>query len=118
MTERKVGQAHPREGPDQIRGGFYCGKVDGIYMMNGFYMAMRAAFCAPGENIRWFTVSWPADGFSWADFRGGVLGATDPAAAPVGSIRRTILDRYRQLGLQSRPDLGFFQDALNNNYLK
>lgn len=23
-------------------GGFYCGKVDGIYVMNGFYMSMRA----------------------------------------------------------------------------
>ena len=23
-------------------GGFYCGKIDGIYVMNGFYMSMRA----------------------------------------------------------------------------
>lgn len=95
-------------GKDLIKfgGGFYCGKVDGIYVMNGFYMAMRAAYCAPGEKIRWYTVAWPSDGLSWADFRGTVLGATDPSAAPVGSIRRTILDQYRKLGLQSKPDTG------------
>lgn len=31
-------------GKDLIKfgGGFYCGKVDGIYVMNGFYMDMRA----------------------------------------------------------------------------
>jgi len=95
-------------GKDLIKfgGGFYCGKVDDIYIMNGFYMAMRAAYCAPGEKIRWYTVAWPSDGLSWADFRGTVLGATDPSTAPVGSIRRTILDQYKKLGLASKPDTG------------
>jgi len=95
-------------GKDLIKfgGGFYCGKVDGIYIMNGFYMAMRSAYCAPGEKIQWYTVSWPADALSWADFRGVVLGATDPSAAPVGSIRRSILDSYKKLGLKSKPNTG------------
>jgi hypothetical protein len=70
-------------GKDLIKfgGGFYCGKVKDIYVMNGFYMSMRAAYCNPGEMIRWYTVSWPADSLSWQDFRGEVLGATDPSAA-------------------------------------
>ena len=87
-------------------GGFYCGKVDGIYVMNGFYMQMRAAYTNPGEKIEWYTVSWPADSLSWADFRGTVLGATDPSKAPAGSIRRSILDQYKALGLTSKPDTG------------
>jgi len=87
-------------------GGFYCGKVDGIYVMNGFYMQMRAAYTNPGEKIQWYTVSWPTDSLSWADFRGTVLGATNPSQAPVGSIRRTILDQYKALGLKSKPDTG------------
>ncbi|CAB9527569.1 expressed unknown protein [Seminavis robusta] len=87
-------------------GGFYCGKVDDIYVMNGFYMSMRAAYCNPGEKIQWYTVSWPTDTLSWEDFRGKVLGATDPTAAPVGSVRRTILDNYRSLGLKSKPNTG------------
>lgn len=31
---------------------------------------------------------------------------TDPAKAPKGSIRRTILDKYKSLGLDSKPDNG------------
>ena len=87
-------------------GGFYCGKVDDIYVMNGFYMQMRSAYTNPGEKINWYTVSWPTDSLSWEDFRAEVLGATDPSAAPPGSIRRTILDKYRELGLTSKPNTG------------
>uniref|UniRef100_A0A7S1D1X2 Nucleoside-diphosphate kinase n=1 Tax=Cyclophora tenuis TaxID=216820 RepID=A0A7S1D1X2_CYCTE len=87
-------------------GGFYCGKVDGIYVMNGFYMQMRSAYTNPGEKIQWYTVSWPTDSLSWGDFRGRVLGATDPSAAPVGSVRRAILDQYKQLGLPTKPNTG------------
>jgi len=87
-------------------GGFYCGKVKDIYVMNGFYMSMRSAYCNPGEKIRWYTVSWNSDSLSWEDFRGKVLGATDPSEAPKGSIRRVILDQYRKLGLASKPNTG------------
>lgn len=40
-------------GKDLIKfgGGFYCGKVDGIYVMNGFYMAMRAGMFVLFEKI-------------------------------------------------------------------
>jgi len=95
-------------GKDLIKfgGGFYCGKVDGIYVMNGFYMQMRAAYTNAGEKIQWYTVSWPSDSLSWEDFRGKVLGATDPSAAPSGSIRRSILDQYKSLGLKSKPNTG------------
>jgi hypothetical protein len=31
---------------------------------------------------------------------------TDPSTAPVGSIRRTIFDRYNELGLNSIPNTG------------
>ena len=34
-------------------------QVDDIFIMNGFYMNMRAAYCAAGEKIHWFTVKWP-----------------------------------------------------------
>jgi len=97
-----------KRGTDLIKfgGGFYCGKVDGIYVMNGFYMSMRAAYCNPGEKIQWYTVSWPADSLSWEGFRGEVLGATNPSEAPVGSIRRAILDKYKELGLKSKPNTG------------
>lgn len=87
-------------------GGFYCGQVDGIFIMNGFYMSMRAAYCTPGEKIQWMTVSWPSDALSWEDFRGKVLGATNPAEAAPGSVRRLILENYESLGLASKPNTG------------
>lgn len=74
--------------------------------MNGFYMSMRNAYTAPGERIHWYTVSWPTDTLSWADFRGRVLGATNPNEAPVGSVRREILDNYVELGLKAKPNTG------------
>ena len=67
---------------------------------------MRSAYTTPGDKIKWYTVSWPTDSLSWQDFRGVVLGATDPSAAPAGSIRRTILDQYKKLGLKSKPNTG------------
>jgi len=96
-------------GKDLIKfgGGFYCGQLeDGIFVMNGFYMSMRSAYTAPGERIHWYTVSWPADSLSWADFRGRVLGATDPTEAPTGSVRRMIYDKFESLGLKEKPNTG------------
>jgi len=87
-------------------GGFYCGKIKDIYVMNGFYMSMRAAYCNPGEKIKYYTVQWPSDMLSWEDFRGSVLGSTDPTTAPKGSIRREILEKYKALGLKTQPNTG------------
>jgi hypothetical protein len=40
------------------------------------------------------------------DFRGKVLGPTDPKDGPAGSLRATILKDWKQLGLQSPPNVG------------
>lgn len=55
-----------------------------------FLFLFKTAYCNPGEKIQWYTVSWPTDTLSWEDFRGDVLGATNPSAAPKGSIRRAM----------------------------
>jgi hypothetical protein len=34
------------------------------------------------------------------------VGATDPTTAPKGSVRRSILDQYKALGLKSKPNTG------------
>ena len=36
---------------------------------------------------------WDPKELSWASFRGELLGPTDPAQAPAGSIRKEILDK-------------------------
>jgi hypothetical protein len=55
------------------------------------FIYVNEAHCNPGEKIQWHTVSWPTNSLSWDDFRGQVLGATDPFAAPKGSVRRAII---------------------------
>jgi len=87
-------------------GGFYCGKVENIFVINGFYLNMRSKFTVPGTCIYYFHTEWDARALSWADFRGKVLGATDPAAAEPNSARNLILHNWEALGLASCPDTG------------
>eukprot|EP00954_Amorphochlora_amoebiformis_P016624 1304710-Amorphochlora_amoeboformis.AAC.2 len=51
-------------------------------------------------------VEWDEKELSWEDFRGKVLGATDPETATAGSLRKTIFDKYQDLGLKSEPNVG------------
>merc|ERR1712087_1080222 len=92
-------------------GGFYCGHVEipskkPIYCFNGFFMTMRSAFTAPGRSIHYYTVEWDESKLSWADFRGKVLGPTDPKDAPRDSLRGEMLAKWKQLGLPSEPNTG------------
>mgnify|MGYP001977969625 CR=1 FL=1 len=88
------------QGVDLLKfgGGFYCGKVaDDMYIMNGFYMAMRGKYTDPEAAIYYYVVEWPNATLSWADFRGTVLGATNPADAAPGSLRKQVLEQWRAL---------------------
>jgi len=87
-------------------GGFYCAKVEGIFIINGFYMAMRGKFTEAPAKIHYFSVEWDAATLSWEDFRGKVLGATDPTTAAEGSLRRTIFNKWQELDLATVPFTG------------
>lgn len=93
-------------------GGFYCGLIDNvegkdpIYAFNGFFMSMRSKYVAPGTSIHYYVVEWNSADLSWADFRGNVLGPTDPSTAPADSVRGAILADWEKLGLSSCPNTG------------
>ena len=91
--------------PDKAGGGD--GGESGIFVINGFYMAMREKYTKPGAEDP-LLPAWsgtPAK-LSWEDFRGKVLGATDPATAADGSLRKTIFAQWKSLGLKSEPNVG------------
>ena len=67
---------------------------------------MRSKFVLPGTSIHYYVVSWSSDDLKWADFRGKVLGPTDPADAPEGSLRSTIFKDWKKLGLEAVPNTG------------
>mmetsp|Transcript_37716 Transcript_37716/g.87598 ORF Transcript_37716/g.87598 Transcript_37716/m.87598 type:complete len:326 (+) Transcript_37716:75-1052(+) len=97
-----------KKGEDQIKfgGGFYVGKVDDIYIVNGFYTRMRAKFTTPGTCIHYFEVEWEPRTLPWATFRAELVGSTNPAEAKEGSIRRTIFQQWKELGLEAEPNTG------------
>ena len=61
---------------------------------------------APGVSIYYYVVEWDAKAVSWEEFRGSVLGPTDPADAPADSLRGLIMSKWQELGLASQPDVG------------
>jgi len=69
-------------------------------------MSMRNKFTAPGLSIYYYVVEWATDELSWADFRGQVLGPTDPKEAPADSLRGKILSDWEALGLAAEPNVG------------
>eukprot|EP01001_Neometanema_parovale_P007210 NODE_3527_length_1204_cov_112.411656_g3347_i0.p1 GENE.NODE_3527_length_1204_cov_112.411656_g3347_i0~~NODE_3527_length_1204_cov_112.411656_g3347_i0.p1 ORF type:complete len:339 (-),score=110.12 NODE_3527_length_1204_cov_112.411656_g3347_i0:121-1137(-) len=77
-----------------------------IYVINGFYMSMREKYTKPPAEIHYFNTEWDTKNLSWEDFRGKVLGATDPATADKNSLRRQVLDKWQELGLKSQPNVG------------
>ena len=92
-------------------GGFYCGLVsipgkEPIYVFNAFFMSMRKKFVLPGTSIHYYVVEFSPLTTTWGDFRGKVLGPTDPKDAPADSLRGSILRDWKQLGLDAVPNVG------------
>jgi hypothetical protein len=96
----------------KLGGGFYCGQITHkgktIYVFNAFFMNMREAFTAPGLKIHYYDVEWDAKDLSWADFRGKVLGPTDPndPKQPKDSLRGLVAADWQKLGLKTAPNTG------------
>merc|ERR1719478_566938 len=92
-------------------GGFYCAKLERegkgtYYVFNGFFMTMRSSYVKEGVSIYYYVVEWEVKDLSWADFRGKVLGPTDPADAPKDSLRGGALANWKNLGLAAEPNVG------------
>merc|ERR1712079_601462 len=75
-------------------------------VFNAFFMSMRTAFTAPGKSIHYYSVEWDEKDLSWEDFRGKLLGPTDPKEAPADSLRGKILADWEKLGLKAEPNVG------------
>jgi len=89
-------------------GGFYCGVIEmegkaPIYTFNAFFMTMRSKFVSPECSIHYYVVEFAPETLSWSDFRGKVLGPTDPSLAPPGSLRGDITKNYLDYDLTVEP---------------
>ena len=109
--DARWGEAKAAKRIVKFGGGFYCAKVevegkDPLYTLNAFFMSMRSKFTNPDVKIHYFAVEFDAAQLAWADFRGKVLGPTDPAAAPADSLRGKINSDWEALGLAAPPNVG------------
>lgn len=104
QLERAWRQCEPNKKVIKFGGGFYCGLVemDGkepLYVFNAFFMAMRSQFIGESNSIHVYSVDWDPAQLAWKDFRGSLIGATDPSKADPASIRGQIAARYEEFGL-------------------
>jgi hypothetical protein len=78
---------------------FVVAQVSGerIAILNPFHPYQLMHFTAPGRTIVIFEC-WTDT--SWDVLRQEMTGATDPSRAAAGSIRKTLLEKQRQLGLR------------------
>jgi hypothetical protein len=67
---------------------------------------LAGRFTAPGSSVHYFVVSFDPARLPWSHFRGQVLGPTDPASAPEGSLRGLLHARWEALGLAGAPNTG------------
>jgi len=109
--DKMWGEAKKAKNLVKFGGGFYCAKLEKegkgtFYVFNGFFMTMRAGYVKPGASIYYYVVDWDPKELSWSDFRGKVLGPTDPAEAPADSLRGGALKSWKDLGLPSEPNTG------------
>ena len=69
-------------------------------------MRMRGKFTEPSGSIHYYSVEFDPATLAWADFRGAVLGPTDPGKAPTDSLRGILHSDWEKLGLASAPNTG------------
>ena len=111
ITADELDNAWAKAKKVKFGGGFYCGLVEipgkkSLYVFNGFFMSMRAKFVTPGTSIHYYVVEFDPSKASWSDFRGKILGPTDPKEAPADSLRGLILHDWKNLDLTYEPNVG------------
>jgi len=89
----------------QLGLGLVLGRLGGIYVVNGFYPSLRAKFTAPGSWVHYFEVEWDSADLTWEAFRFEVIGDSDPTKAFPGSIRKTIFQKWKSMGLNAKPNI-------------
>lgn len=76
-----------------------------FYVINGFYPGQREVFTTEGAEVVLYEAEFDPAQVSWEQFRGKIIGATDPARAVEGSLRNQLLERYTELGQTAKPEM-------------
>jgi len=90
-----------RHKTQKLAGGLYVANLTELqaYVLNGFYPSIRDLFTAPAAHLKVMVVRFDAATLPWNAFRTRVIGATNPAAADLASIRGSLHADQKQAGL-------------------
>ncbi|KAG5464115.1 hypothetical protein LSCM1_00295 [Leishmania martiniquensis] len=77
---------------------------EGLYVMNAPYSYRRSRLHAGSGEVVWYAVEWSTANMSWGRFLREVIGAADPAAAAVGSLRQHFGTNWTRYSLAGKPD--------------
>lgn len=75
-----------------------------IYLVNGFYSAMKAEYEHPDTAVTFMALEWDEQATPYASFLRDIIGDCDPAKAAPGSIRGDIFENWEDMGLAAAPD--------------
>ena len=90
---------------------FYCVYVDNIpdkpslFVINGFFNFLRREYVAHSASVYYYCIEWNRSGGTWKDFSENVIGHENPTLSQPRSIRAVIHSKWKELGLDSTPDI-------------
>ena len=110
LDEESLGKLHESaEVVHQVRKGLYVTRLDELpkrsrrkpplYVVNAFTGTMRNSYHAKKAVVNYMILEWDSSALTWADFRGEVVGDSDPAKALPGSIRHSIFMDWGEVRL-------------------
>lgn len=79
----------------KLESGTYVAKMGNRYVVNGFYDDMVESWETDDAIVRYYVIRW--DHVPWRVFREQIIGCTDPAKAPVTSLRGYLHQTFPQL---------------------
>ena len=94
LDEASLATAWRAGGSVKLMPGTYVAKVEDMFVVNGFYGDMVSSWKQSSSKVLFYLVQWKEQDLSWADFRGKIVGSTDPEKAESTSIRGTLLREF------------------------
>ena len=76
-----------------------------LFIVNGFYGAMRDSYTEGGRSSRYMKIEWDAEHMSWSDMLVEVIGDKNPYSAAPSSIRGRVFREWESLGFEQAPTL-------------
>ena len=80
-------------------------KEEDLFVINGFYNAMREKYIRKDAKIHYFVVLFHSHQMSWSRFREQIIGATNPARAHPSSLRGMFYNRWESFGFPFQPNI-------------